>query len=137
MNITSTAPSTARGSVERRRGTALVPTLVVVSSLSIFALAMVVATLSGTRTVNHQYDEYSLSSAVESAAVLAVEKVWSGYLSSQGGAANDIFTFRTYLDGLGIQDAGPGGPPTPLEGTDLTEFTALPLDAGAWRNSTT
>ena len=115
-----------RRSRRRRRGTALIPTLVVVSSLAIFALAMVMATLNGARTVNHQSDEYRLESAVESVATLATEKIWSGYLKEQGGAAGDLDTFRAYLDELGVPDLGLGGPPSPEAGADLLAMATIP-----------
>jgi len=113
---------TARG----RRGAALVPTLVVVSSLAIFGLALLTAGLSGARSVSHQDDDYKLTSAVESVAVLTAENIWSGYLADQGGQAGNIETFQVYLDGLGIADNGVGGPPDATEGEDALALADVP-----------
>ncbi len=113
-----------------RRGIAMIPTLLVVAGLSIFALALLTSGLSTKRTVNHQGDDHKLSSAVESVAMLATEDLWSGYLDEQGGAAGTIGSFRTYLDTLGIPDSGVGGPPEPDDGTDLTALVDLPNKNG-------
>ncbi len=123
-----TMERTRRAARRGRRGSALIPTLVVVSSLAIFALALITATLSGARTVNHQSDEYFLGSAVESLAILTAESMWSGYLAqpSQGGEPGSIDSFRTYLDGLGVTDAGPGGSPAPDDGADMIPLVGLP-----------
>lgn len=116
------------GGGHRRRGAALVPTLVVVSSLAIFALAMMMASMSGSRSVIRQSDEHGLASAVESVAMLATEQIWSGFLAEHNGASSDIYSFRAYLDtfGEGIDDSGPGGPPDPEDGTDVLEQLDLP-----------
>lgn len=119
----------ARG-VAGRRGIAIIPTLLVVSGLGIFALALLTAGLSTKRSVNHQADDYRLSSAVESVAMLTTETIWSGYLADQGGAAGTIDTFRTYLDSIGIPDEGPGGQPASTDGVSMLAVTDLPKKNG-------
>jgi len=69
-----------------RRGIALVPTMLILSGLAVFTMAMMSTVLSGSRNVARQADDYQLSSSVESVATLAVEALWSDYLASQGGA---------------------------------------------------
>ncbi len=71
---------------ERRRGTALVSTLVVVSSLALFGMALLTTTLSGARTLNHQTDEFQLTSTVDSVALLSLEDLWADYVKDEGGA---------------------------------------------------
>ncbi len=111
---------------ERRRGTALVSTLVVVSSLALFGMALLTTTLSGARTLNHQTDEFQLTSTVDSVALLSLEDLWADYVKDEGGAPGSIYSFRDYLDGLGITDAGPGGSPGATEGFDFLPVAALP-----------
>ena len=49
-----------------RNGIALVPAILIVAGLVVFAVALLSAVLSGSRTVVHQNEEYQVSSAVES-----------------------------------------------------------------------
>lgn len=115
----------------RRRGSALIPALITVSMLAMLGLSMLSAGLDGARSVNHQSDEYRLTSAVESVGILAAENLWSGYLRDQGGVAGNILSFRNYMNFIGIQDAGPGGTPGPLEGTSLLEMSGLPVSGNS------
>ena len=94
----------------RERGSALVPSLIVVSALATLGLAMLTTGLDGARNVNFESDDYRLTSAVESVASMAAEDLWSGYLVSQGGAAGTIASFRKHLDGLGLADQCNGQP---------------------------
>lgn len=111
-----------------KRGSALIPALMVASLLAMLGLSMLQATLNGSRVVNYQGDEYRLTSAVESVGIIATDLLWSGYLAdpAQAGAAGDIASFRTYLTGLGITDAGIGGPPAATDGMDLATVTGIP-----------
>jgi hypothetical protein len=113
-----------------RRGVAMIPTLLAVAGLSIFVLALLTSVITTKRSVNHQSDEYRLSSTVESVAMLATEKLWSGYLDKGDGKAGTITSFRNYLTGLGIQDAKKPGPPKADEGTDVLPLLALPVEGG-------
>lgn len=117
-----------RTGAHARRGSALVPTLVVLTSLAIFGLAMVMSTMSGARTINHQADEYRLSSAVESVAILAMEQVWSSYLEENGGAAGNIGTIDDFLDEQFGQDAFEEEAPWDAEAGTWT--TSPAVDAG-------
>ena len=111
-----------------RRGIAMIPTLLAVAGLSIFALALLTSVLSANRSANHQADDYRLSSSVESVSMLATEVIWSGYLESQpGGQAGTITTFRNWLTTMGVPDSGPGGSPEVEEGTDMIPFTGIPV----------
>jgi len=92
-----------RGS-EPQRGSALVPSLIVVSALATLGLAMLTTGLDGARNVNFEADDYRLTSAVESVASMAAEDLWSGYLVAEGGAAGTIASFRAHLDTLGLVD---------------------------------
>ena len=105
--------------VESRRGVAIIPTLLVVSGLGIFALALLTAGLSTKRSVNHQADDYRLSSAVESVATLTTETIWSGFLASGGGAAGDITSFRNYLTSIGIPNDTETGQPLATDGVSM------------------
>lgn len=109
-----------------KRGSALIPALMVAALLAMLGLSMLQATLDGSRVVNYQGDEYRLTSAVESVGIVATDRLWSGYLADQGGAAGSIATFRTFLDASGIADAGPGGPPAAEDGVDLLEWADIP-----------
>jgi hypothetical protein len=119
----------------RRRGSALVATLVVVSSLALFGMALLTTTVGGARTINHQTDEFALSSTVDSVALLSMEDVWADYISGEGGAPGSIYGFRSYLDTMGVPDLGPGGPPDAEDGFDLMPEAALPtiMDEGEAR----
>jgi hypothetical protein len=128
--------SSGRAPTKGREGIALVPAMLVVSGMAIFAMALMTAVLSGKRTVLHQDDDYRLSSAVESVAIMSIDRIWSGYLTEGGGAAGSIASFRSYLAGLGIDDAydpdhPDAGPPGATEGTDLLEHLELPGLSGA------
>lgn len=116
-----------------RRGIALIPAILLVAGLSVFIVALMTAVLSGNRTVVHQGEEYQLSSAVESVAILAGERLWSAYVDSEGGAAGDIQSFRDFLSGFGVDDSGPGGPPGVAEGTNVINVLGLPLKSGKRR----
>lgn len=110
-----------------RRGSALIPALMVVSLLAMLGLSMLTAGLNGSRSLNYQSDEYRLTSAVESVGILSTETLWSGYLQDQGGEAGAISSFRTYLDGLGITDTpGAATPPLATDGIDLLQVAAVP-----------
>jgi len=115
-----------RSESDARRGTALIPALMVASLMAMLGLSMLQATLNGARVVNYQGDEYRLTSAVESVGIVATDTIWSGYLASEGGAAGSIATFRSYLTGLGVPDSGPGGPPTAQQGDDLSGLSGIP-----------
>ena len=115
---------------QSRRGIALVPTLLVVSGMALFTMALMTTVLTGNRTVNSQSDEYRLSSAVESVAILSTETLWSGYLANEGGAAGTIDTFRAYMDGLGIPSDPGAGPPDIAEGVDLLPMLGIPINGG-------
>ena len=108
------------------RGSALIASLMVVSMVAMLGLSMLSAGVGGSKVTTGQADEYRLTSAVESVGTLAAEDLWSGYLRQQGGAAGTVATFRAYLAGLGIADAGPGGPPSAEQGLDLIGTLGLP-----------
>ncbi|HJO27188.1 MAG TPA: hypothetical protein QF730_08105 [Planctomycetota bacterium] len=122
----------ARCGVERvtERGSAIVPALLVVSVLSMLGMALLASGISGARTANFQADEYELTSAVESVAILATEDLWGDYIESEGGAAGNIASFRAWLDSEGIMDQGTGGPPPSGVGSDRLEATDLPEAPG-------
>ncbi len=126
------------GSIQRRRGIALVPVMLLVAGLAVFTMALLTATLTGNRTVVSQADDYRLTSAVESASMLAVEKLWSGYLEylETNGKPQTIENYRVYMtlngfadesatfdaDGDGIVELIPG----PEDGVDFLAGTELP-----------
>lgn len=120
---------------QQRRGSALVATLLVVSSLALFGMALLTTTISGARTVNHQTDDFQLSSTVDSVALLTMETIWAQYVQAAGGAPGSINEFRTFLEDLGVPDQGPGGPPTATEGNDILAMANLPTveDDGEFR----
>jgi hypothetical protein len=109
-----------------KRGSALIPALMVAALLAMLGLSMLQATLDGSRVVNYQGDEYRLTSAVESVGIVATDRLWSGYVADQGGAAGSISTFQAFLDASGIEDSGPGGPPAADEGVDLLVWADIP-----------
>ena len=121
-----------------RRGSTMIPVLIVLSCMSILSYAMLSAALSGARRVNLNADEYKLENAVESVASLSTQTLWGNYLSAQGGFAGDIESFRGYLDSLGIYEAVTEGedpqsawppPPGDPDWRDITQSVGLP-DAG-------
>ena len=93
-----------------RRGSALIPALLMLSVLSVMGLSFLSASVSGKQVAVQQNDDYNLRSTAESASNLAADTLWAGYLRSNGGAAGDIAGFRTYLEQEGVvEDAsGPG-----------------------------
>jgi hypothetical protein len=113
-----------------RRGVAMIPTLLAVAGLSIFALALLMSVVTTKRSANNQADEYKLSSTVESVAMLATEKLWSGYLDKGDGTAGNITSFRNYLTGLGIQNSPNPAPPKTADGTDVLPLLNLPVVDG-------
>ena len=115
---------------DERNGIALVPAILIVSGLAVFSVALLSAVVSGSRTVVHQSEEYQVSSAVESVAALAAENLWSDYVAEQGGAAGDIESFRTFLAGRAIEDAGAGGLPGAEDGKELLPELGLPEEDG-------
>jgi hypothetical protein len=97
-------------------------------------MALLASGISGARTANFQVDEYELTSAVESVAILATEDLWGDYIQSEDGAAGNIASFRAWLDDEGILDQGAGGPPASGMGTDRLEEANLPdAEGGATR----
>lgn len=120
---------------EKQRGSALVATLVVVSSLALFGMALLTTTISGARTINHQTDDFQLSSTVDSVALITMETIWADYIDEVGGAPGSISEFRDFLDDMSVPDMGPGGPPTAEEGVDMLPLANLPtvMDDGEVR----
>lgn len=120
---------------KQQRGSALVATLVVVSSLALFGMALLTTTLSGARTINHQTDDFQLSSTVDSVALITMETIWADYVQTVGGAPGSIHEFRDFLDDMGVADEGPGGPPTAVDGNDMLPLASLPtiMDDGEVR----
>ena len=116
----------ASGSSEN--GSAIVPALLVASMLAMLGLSMLQASISGSKIVNHQVDEYQLASSVESAAILTADNIWSAYLRSPGrnGSAGDIQSFRQFLDAEGFEDIGLGAPPGASDGVDMLAETSVP-----------
>ena len=112
------------------RGIALIPAILVVSGMAIFLVALLTAVMSGRRTVVHQNEDYHVSSAVESVAMLAAEDLWSDYVAGEGGQAGDIDSFRAFLTARGIVDAVGGGPPAANEGTSLLAALSLAVENG-------
>jgi len=96
-------PSRAR---RRSRGVSIVPVMLIVSALAIFTMALTAATLSGNKSMKVQAEDYHLSSAVESAAILAMEDLWSRYLAhlNNNGLPQTIVHFRTFLSSLNVLD---------------------------------
>ena len=126
-----------------RRGSTMIPVLIVLSCMSILSYAMLSAALSGARRVNLNADEYRLENAVESVASLSTQSLWGNYLTARGGFPGDIESFRTYLDSLGIfeavaegEDPGIVWPPPPGDSDwkDITQSVGLPTNgAGSAR----
>jgi hypothetical protein len=132
-----------RRALERLRGIALVPVMLIVSGLAIFTAAMMTATLSGNRSLLHQSDDYKLASAVETASTLAMEDLWSDYLryvAANNNGRRTIGAFRTFMTIQGFTDesdtfdADDDGVvelvPTPQHGTNLIGATNLPVHKG-------
>ena len=76
-------------SKESRRGSTMIPVLIVLSCMSVLSYAMLSAALSGARRTNLDADEYRLESAVESVASLTTQALWGAYIQEQGGAPAD------------------------------------------------
>ncbi len=125
------------------RGVALVPALLIVSGIAIFAMALMTATLSSQRSLDHQTDDYRISSAVESVATLASEDLWSDFLrflQDQGGLPQTIANFRLFLGTQGILDQSAEFDPDddgvvelipgPTAGTNLLPQVNLPVENG-------
>lgn len=114
-----------------RRGTALVSTLIVVTALATVGVALLTTSLNGARQVTQDSDDTRLTNAVENAAKLASENIWSGYLAWNGGAPGKIDTFRTYMDQVGVKDSlqngGTPGAPSPYAGVDWLPNLGLPV----------
>ncbi len=113
--------------LRNERGSALVPTLILVSAVATLGLAMLSTGMDGSRRVTFESDDFLLTSAVESVGSLVVAELWDDYVEAAGGAPDTIASLRTWLDGAGIPDSGPGGAPTATDGTDWTAETNLPL----------
>ena len=105
-----------------RRGTALIPALLVVSALSVLVLSFLTSGVAGKQVALQQDDDYRLRSAAESAGNLAAEKLWSAYVREQGGAPGSIGSFRSFLAARGIQDGGAA--------VDCVELSSLPASGG-------
>ena len=113
---------------EARRGSALVPTMLIVSGLAVLITAMLSTAISGARTNVAQDEDFRLSSAVESIGNLAVQEIWSDYLAGTGGIPGTITSFQTFLDGLGVEDSGTTEAPKAGEGFDLLPLLAFEVD---------
>ena len=119
----------ARAATARKRGSALVSALIVLSVLAAFGLSMLSASIGGSKVVITQSDDHRLSGAVESVGALAAQDVWTDYLRAQGGAAGSIDSLRAHLTALGLAaDPGSGAPPAGA-GQDWLARLALPADA--------
>lgn len=110
----------------RRRGSALVSAMILLSMLTMLGLSMLSAGISGTRSVTSQSDDHRLQSAVESVGALAAQDVWSGYVRAQGGAAGTIGSLQIYLDSIGLADSPGATAPAAGEGQDWLPRIALP-----------
>lgn len=115
----------SKSSIQRERGSALIPALMVVSTLAMLGLSMLSAGLSGSRVVTGQSDEFRLTSAVESVGALTADHLWSAYLREHDGAADTIATFRGYLTSIGIQNIPSSTPPSANQGVDLSGSVGL------------
>jgi hypothetical protein len=113
-----------------RRGSALLATMILIAVMAMLLLSMLASGLSGNRSVSGQADDMRLTGAVESAGNLAAQYLWTTYLRANGGAAGDIDSFRRFLDGTGLLDSGPGGPPPAGSGMDILQSVGLPTGAG-------
>ena len=129
----------------KRRGIAMVPVMLIVSGLAVFTMALLTATMSGNRTIVYQADDHRLTSGVESASMLAVERLWTGYLTylEANGLPQTIENYRAYMnlagipdesdtfdeDGDGIVELVPG----PEDGVDYLVATNLPARNGEFQ----
>lgn len=124
-----------------KRGSAIVPALLVASLMAMMGLSMLQAALDGSRVVNYQGDEFRLTSAVESAATLATEDIWSQWLESRDAIAGEndahghpkfgVTAFKEYLDTIGVPvAAGASVPPTLNDsltyGTNMLNIVGIP-----------
>lgn len=110
------------------RGIALVPAILIVAGLAVFIMLLMTAVVSGKKTVVHQSEDYQVASSVESVAVLTAEGLWSRYVASQGGAAGNIESFRTFLDGAGVRNDTGTGMPAADQGLEVAPLLGLPAD---------
>jgi hypothetical protein len=94
--------------------------------MAVFALSLLLSVLGTKKSANGQADDYRLTSSVESVAMLAAERLWSGYLEEGAGTAGTIWEFRNFLTALGIADQAGEGIPKLDAGTDLLPLVALP-----------
>jgi len=134
--------------IRRRAGFAMVPTLLLVSGLAVFIMALVTATLAGNRAITYQADDYKMSSAVETAAILSMESVWSDFLIYVNAlppnhpeyGRESINNFRDYMTSIGIDDRssdfdadGDGSVdliPSADDGVDVLPGASLPTKKG-------
>ena len=120
-----------RSAMAGRRGSALLAAMILVGALAVLLLSLLATGVSGTRSVAGQDDDLRLTGAVESAGSVAADHIWSAYLRSQGGAAGNLASFRTFLDGFGIPDSGPGPLPPADAGIDVLPDLGLPIARGS------
>lgn len=109
-----------------RRGSALVPAMMVVSMLAMLGLSLLSSGISGARAQTSAGDEYRLTSAAESVGTLAAEKLWSGYLAWNGNAPGTIDNFRNYLASVDLANTPGTGSPAPGAGQEYKAQIALP-----------
>jgi len=95
----------------------MVTTLAAMSVVIVLAYSFFAVVADSVKHTNTRRDVTRLDSAAETVISLAVQDVWSGYLASQGGNTGSLASFRAYVAGLGITDAG----------TDVTNTLDLPV----------
>lgn len=119
----------AQAAIARKRGSALVSALIVLSVLTAFGLSMLSASVGGTKVLTTQSDDHRLTSAVESVGSLAAQDVWGDYVRAQGGAAGSIDTLRAHLTSVGLAADTNTGAPAAGAGQEWLARLALPTDA--------
>lgn len=114
---------------KRKRGSAMISALILLSALTMFGLSMLSASVGGSKVVTTQSDDHRLTSAVESVGALAAQDVWAGYVRAQGGAAGNIESLRTYLDSIGLDPDTNAGAPAAGAGSEWLTRLSIPTDA--------
>lgn len=112
-----------KGTVEgqsREAGVALISALVVILSTAVLAMSFLSVSTDDSRQLNQRSDLNRLDRAAESVVALAADRLWGGFLATQGGQDSSLPAFQQYLSQLGIEPVPPGEDPAAAAGTEIS-----------------
>lgn len=88
--------------LRRRKGSVLVPILIVVTAMGMVTMILSDSSRSVARRIAKKADEERLEAAADAAADLAVHEIWKGFVKDNGGKPGPLSSAQAFLSTKGV-----------------------------------